>query len=174
VDDDATHQQLAVAGEQDPGLGHGDVGELVVVRLGPVPGVEPEQAEPPGQRAEVDVEHEPARVGRVRPRPLPGGEVEVVEGRVDRDPRPAGDEVTEPDRVAVDDQQADLRVGHTDRLDQVLDRPRSADGHGELGLAGQLDEVAVDAHLDPHVGDATDGRHAASSDPQAGGGNPAQ
>jgi hypothetical protein len=62
--------------------------------------------------------------------------------------------VIEADRVVVDHQQADLHVGDTERLDDVLDRPRRADRHGVLRPAGQIGEVGVAAH-----GDGPEWRH---------------
>jgi hypothetical protein len=68
VGHDAAHEQAAVTGEQDAVIGGGDPGQFRVVGVRPVPRVEPEQSQAAGERAEVDIAHEPRgdRAGRAQ------------------------------------------------------------------------------------------------------------
>ena len=50
--------------------------------------------------------------------------------------------MVETDRAAVHEDQVDLRMGHAQRLDGVLDRRRAAERAGEGGLApGRRQEI---------------------------------
>jgi len=87
--------------------------------------VEAEEAQVAGELSQVAVQGE---AGIIRQRQVhrgDGGDVEAAEERVGRHPVTVGEEVVEVGRLAVHQQQVDLRVGDTQGLQGILDAARN-------------------------------------------------
>ena len=87
-----------------------------------VVGVEAGESQVPREPTEMTIEHESRDPQRLRPDLDDRRDVERLEPRIHTDPVAVTHVVPEVDRVAVDDDEIDLGMGHADALDHVFHR----------------------------------------------------
>ena len=135
--DDPPLQQAVVAGQENPIVVGRPPGKLRVGRMVVVGRVEAAHPQVGGQPPEVTVDDEAQRRDRQRWRRDAdhGLELDRAERREDRHSIPGRDPAGEGHRLAVDDDQPDLRMGHPDRLDDVLHGGRPVERPSDRGLA---------------------------------------
>jgi hypothetical protein len=91
----------------------------------------------------MHIEHEAGFAQRTRTQPGGIAQLETLEHRIHRHALATVQLVREVDRLAIDENQVDLRMRHAQRFDAVLDGRRAVERMGEgLLPAGRRQEVA--------------------------------
>jgi hypothetical protein len=114
VHDDPTLEEAPIPRQQDSLLAAGDLGELVIPGVTAVYRIEPGEAQVARELAEVDVEHEADRIGKLSTHPRDSRDVDGLESRKDRDAIGVLHAVLEGDRFPVDQDQVDLGMRDTE------------------------------------------------------------
>ena len=128
-------EQADVATEQDAMFGAGNRQQLRIPVIVSIKAVESEQAQVGSEAAEVYVEYESRLTQRLWSQTRDARKVETFEYGIDRDPLAATQSMWEGSRLAIDQDQIDLGMRHSEGFDRILDRGRAIEGIGEAALA---------------------------------------
>ncbi len=110
----AAFEETHIASQQDPVFVERDLRQPLVGATVLIQSVKSQHPQVCSQSAEVHIEHEPWITERIRPQSGQSGDVERLENRVNTDPVAVLNPVGEIHRLAVDQDEIDLRVGHAE------------------------------------------------------------
>ena len=135
VHHEAALEEPLVARQENPSLPIGQFRQFSVVRVGTIGGIEADETQTPGQRAQVNIDHEADRVRGRRSNVGECSDVDVREAGVDGDAICALYGVVERHGYAVREDQVDLWMRHPETLDQILHRLATSDDMRPRDLA---------------------------------------
>jgi hypothetical protein len=118
--DGAAFEQDTIARQQNSRFTMRQRGELVVGGVGRADGVETHETQPPGELPEVAVEHEADGREVVATHRGDTSDINLVKTGEDSDPVGVSDQILEWDRLVIDQNKIDFRVGHAKPFNQVL------------------------------------------------------
>src|ERR1019366_4605762 len=157
----AAFEETHIAGQQNPAFVARDLRQALVGATVLIQSVKSQYPQVCGQAAEVHIEYEPWITERLRPQSGQSGDVERLEDRVNTDPVAGLNPVGEIHRLSVDQDEIDLRVGHAERLNAVLDRRGIQETIRELREAALRQQEIVEFCVEAEVCN----RHDISQDP---------